>query len=754
MSDRTSVLLGLGLITVLGLICALRFEMAADIRHFLPAGEDVRLARVSRLLADSDQARTLVLAVGGDNLAHSVRLGRELQARLSEDAEVETVVGGLDGRRAAALRAGLFAHRHGLVDLDLSAEGLAAAATALKARLMLPQDAASREQVRLDPLGAWTAFLQQLRAGEGRGLGLEDGRFVSRDGEHAVLLVRTRHSAFEFDHQAPFLARLEATGVPVERAGAHPFAVHAEASIRSSVHRIAIFSALGVIVLFLAAFRSPRSLLLVFMPAGVGVLAGLATILLVSGRVHGLTLAFGASLVGVCVDYPVHLLGHQRIAGGTPRQALRSVLPGLLLGAGTTVAGFAGLMATDFPGIREIALFAGAGVSASLLATVLLVPPLAASRPPPASPALVAGLDRGLALLRRRSVGGALVLIAVALVAFGGPRLAWQDSVSALSALDPDLQAEEERVRAGVSQWDAGRLVVSFGEDLASALDAADAVAEALQAAVDSGSLVAWSGPSRLLPGPSTQTARHAAVERAEGAVLAALSTTGLRGEAFADFSRIPATLDRAALKEHGLDELFAPFVVELPSGLALLHYVEGADEAPALPEGAVFFDQGAFLDGIYAQYRRRTAALLGLGLLLVFGLLLLRYRRVGPAAAAFLPALLAGAATLSLLALFGVRPNLLHLAACLLVLSIGVDYGVFLVEQRHDRAGLRAALPSVAVAAGTTALSFGTLALSSQPALRAIGAVAGIGVLAALLLAPACLSLFRLMGSDLETRP
>ena len=108
----------------------------------------------------------------------------------------------------------------------------------------------------------------------------------------------------------------------------------------------------------------------------------------------------------------------------------------------------------------------------------------------------------------------------------------------------------------------------------------------------------------------------------------------------------------------------------------------------------------------------------------------------------------------LSLLSLLGVRPTLLHLAACLLVLSIGVDYGVFLVEQRHDPVGLRGALPSVAVAAGTTALSFGTLAISPQPALQAIGSVAGLGVLAALILAPACLSLLGGIAADLETEP
>lgn len=750
MNERASLGIGLCVVAVLATICATRFEMAADIRHFLPEGNDVRLARVSRLLADSDQARTLVLSIEGEDRDHSMHLALQLEEQLRGDPEVESVIGGLDDARAAALESTLFPRRHALVDLPETPP--AEIAESVATQLLLPQDAAARRRLLADPLAAWPAFLSELRAGEGRGLTLESGRFFSRDGDQAILLVRTTHSPFEFDHSEPLLRRIAESGVPVERAGAHMFAVEAESSIRASVHRIAAFSALGVVLLFLGAFRSPRSLLLVFLPAGIGVLAGLATVLLVSGRIHGLTLAFGASLVGVCVDYPVHLLGHQRLAGGTPREALRAVAPGLALGAATTVAGFAGLMATDFPGIREIALFAGAGVLAALGATLGLVPALAASRAPAPSTALAHRLDVVRARLMHRPTAAALVGTALVLALVGLPRIAWEDSVSALSATDPALEAEEARVRARVSQWDGGRLVVLFGDDLPSALDAAEPVHAALRAAVDAGSITAWHGPARVLPGPATQHRRVQDVADRAPSVLDALEARGLRRAPFAAFAAPPEPLDRAALAAAGLDALVQPFVVDLPEGVALLHFVAGVTDAPDVPEPAVYFDQGRFLDGIYGAYRQRTTRLLALGLCVVFAVLLLRYRRLVPALVAFLPAVLAAGATLGLLALLGVRPNLLHLAACLLVLSIGVDYGVFLVEQRDHPAGLRAALPSVAVAACTTALSFGTLAISPEPSLRAIGSVSGIGVFLALVLAPACLTLCRPFTSGLET--
>jgi predicted exporter len=83
---------------------------------------------------------------------------------------------------------------------------------------------------------------------------------------------------------------------------------------------------------------------------------------------------------------------------------------------------------------------------------------------------------------------------------------------------------------------------------------------------------------------------------------------------------------------------------------------------------------------------------------------------------------------------------GLLHVVALLLVLSMGVDYGVFLAETRDDPEGFAATVLSVLIACLSTVLAFGLLAMSASPALRAIGLTVGLGVLLSLVLAPAAL--------------
>jgi predicted exporter len=105
---------------------------------------------------------------------------------------------------------------------------------------------------------------------------------------------------------------------------------------------------------------------------------------------------------------------------------------------------------------------------------------------------------------------------------------------------------------------------------------------------------------------------------------------------------------------------------------------------------------------------------------------------------------------TIATLALLGLALDLVALAALLMVVSMGVDYGVFLVDATGDsEEEPTIALLSVFLAASTTVLGFGLLALSEHPLLRVIGLTAWIGMSACALLAPTTLVLLGERGSS-----
>ena len=82
--------------------------------------------------------------------------------------------------------------------------------------------------------------------------------------------------------------------------------------------------------------------------------------MLLFGSLHGITLAFGMTLLGVAVDYPLHLFSHLR-DDETPQSTLRRVWPTLRLGVLTTALGYLAMVFSDFDGLRQLAVFAIGG---------------------------------------------------------------------------------------------------------------------------------------------------------------------------------------------------------------------------------------------------------------------------------------------------------------------------------------------------------------------------------------------------------
>jgi predicted exporter len=303
---------------------------------------------------------------------------------------------------------------------------------------------------------------------------------------------------------------------------------------------------------------------------------------------------------------------------------------------------------------------------------------------------------------------------------------------------------------------DAGGFVVALGGDEETALQRNDAVYGRLATAREAGLLDEFRSIHPFLWSRSLQErnfATLAGLPDLPARLLRSLEAEGFRPEAFLPFVEAlnedpPEPLELNDLLDSPLRDLVSTFHVETADGVALLTFLRGVEDPVALEaaladlEDVYLFDQQRFLTEVYGSYRERTTVLILIGLVAVIGLLQLRYRRLRLSLAAAAPALLAATSTLALLSLTGTPINLLHLLGLLLVLSMGVDYSIFLLEARSDTERSAAAMLSLTIACISTCLALGLLATSGFPALRALGTTTGVGVLLSLFLAPTALVL------------
>jgi predicted exporter len=775
--SRRAALAVIGSALLMLAYCALHLRLGTNLQHFLPDSRRSKLAEISTLLADSAFTRTMVLSIESSTLANSIAAARELAEVMREEPEVAWVRSGVDPTQLEQLYAVYFPRRLLFLSDEpereipalLTDDALRAQARALEAELASPLGDLFAKTAAADPLASFRKIVERLRASESS-LELVDGQFVTPDGNYAILLLGTRASAFDSGAQMRLLADLDAAfaaiaarrggALQLESAGANRFAVAAERDIKRDVYAIGACSFLGVAALFLLFVGGWRAFSIVSVPPLAGILVATTCGLALLGSLDGLTMAFGASLMGIGIDYSNHVLIHNRLSASpeTPTATVRRIRSSLTLGAVTTIASFGGLAATAFPAFREMSLFAAVGIGAALLASLKLLPALIPFAPalPDRSAVAAAWLGRRFAALERAP--RALLLAPIALLpicAVALTKLEWVDDMSELTDLPRALIEEGRSVRERVASMDSSRFAIGVARDAESAVALDDRIAAAIERAIAAGELEGSRSLHSLLWSEALQRRNWellSADPTLPSRLDAAFVAEGFRPGAFAPFDAAlaapaPSPLTLAELEASPLADLLTPFVFPLGDEIAVISYLRGLRAPEALRDrlesldGVHLLDQGSFVDDIYGEFRVTTLEQIGVGGILVLSILALYYRRWRPVIAAFLPSLLVAALLLATLALLGVRANLLHAMSLIMVMGMGVDYGIFLVDSSADRQALGATMLSLLMSCLTTAFVFGTLAISSQPALRAIGVTTGLGIVLCYLLAPVTLA-------------
>jgi len=765
-------MLAVALLALLAIYCARALRVANDLSVFLPVSADDRAAELSRALALADPSRVLVFTVEAAAPDAARDAARVLARALAKRPELAWAEAGPAPDLVAEMERLLFARRYQLVDVrslapgasDLSDEALGLAAARLKDSLLTPLGPLVSRIAERDPLLVFLAVLERLRGLRIGELTVADGQYMTDDGRAAVVLSSTVAGVLDSERQSEAIAAIDdeieglrerlPQGVAVEYTGVGRFAVRSQDRMLADATRIGVVSTVAVLLVFIAILGSVRLLLASMAVVLAGLLSGLAAVLLAYGQIHALTLGIGMTLIGVCEDFPVHYFSHW-LAGDDhelPRATMRRLWPALFLGAATTVVGFAALGLTSYAGLREVALFAAAGVTGALVVTWLLLPPLAMPRPSfDGGRMLVARLTASLGpKLTRPAARAAALIIVLAVALLGGPRVVLDRSLASLNQLDSSMLEADARVRARAGMSHFGSVVVAIGDDDETALRANDRVASRLAEYVARNEMKRPATLHAVLPSEESQRRSFDAVaaDASVGArVLAAFQREGFRSDAFDPFLRELATLQFDALtlddlRGTSLERVAAAFRVPVGDRVGVLTFVAPGTDTAVLREAlieyddVVVFDQRQAIDEAYSGYQSELARVLWVGMAAVFLLTVAQYRGLARAIAVCLPSVLAIVFTICALSLCGVALNMMHLAALVLVFAMGVDYAIFFEQSSREASEGAATLASVAVASTTTILGFGLLAMSDIPALRSIGQTTGLGITTSAVLA------------------
>lgn len=530
--------------------------------------------------------------------------------------------------------------------------------------------------------------------------------------------------------------------VDIQHTGVIFYAAHGTESAKGEISTIGLGSLIGIFVLVLVVYRSTLPLALALLSITTGLFCAYVLTISLFGSIHLFSLVFGASLIGVSIDYAFHFLTDRLNAGAkwNSVEGIKQLLPAITLGLITSLIGYLGMLIAPFPGLQQLSLFSAIGLTAAYF-TVVCWYPVLASKPNkhhviPAQRALSQWLLVWQQPLIRLVLPFSLLIASV----FGVTQAKYDDDIRQLQALPQVLQQQEREIKAITGVGGSQQLLLVRAKTEEALLQKLERVSDKLE---QSGDFGGFQSISRYVPSQKTQQENYQLVtdlykQQADAyqkviqqkqalSALQAYQALTIEG-----FLASPISETVGFLWLGHIDDVFASVITfnqEVDSA-TLSEFAKNND--------ATYLNKAEEISTLFAQYRQRITELLLMAYGAIFLLLLPRYK-VKQAFLIVLPPFIAGCAGLAVTVLTGVPLNLFNLLALMLILGIGIDYTLFFAEQnkQEDNSHKESTLLAISLSALTTILSFGLLALSETQAIHSFGITVLTGIIVAWLLAP-----------------
>jgi predicted exporter len=725
-------------------VLATRLELSFDLSAFFPRQTTLAHDVLLEQLRNGPGSRLLVIGISGAPGRQLTEASSRLLRELVLYPEFAVVQNGEFPDVDQAVPEPIDRYYLLLDDIDYRGEAIGAALESRLRDLSFGGGGSLRQLIARDPFLVTLDIVDRLAP-----VDMSGEVWIAGNGS-AVLMAATRAPGTDLSAQTAAVGAVrtafaslpgtEEMGLEITGVGA--FGVELKDTIRNEAQKLSILATAALCLVLLLVYRKPRVVFLATVPIGMGFLLGLTVASLAFDSVHGITLAFGFTLMGVAVDYPLHLFSHARLGGPA---AISGIWSTMKLGAISTCLAYVALAMSGSEGLAQLGVFTTVGVGTAALVTRYWLPVL-----------LPAENAQAVAAPAARKPGlnyvPAVAIFLVALVALQVTDRAgvWDDRLSSLSPVPEPRLRTDMALRSAAGAPDMRYQLVTHERSLESLLVASEAAESRLRDAADDGLLRGWRSVSQLLPSHELQRRRQAAIPdepTLRSRLGEAVSRTPFRAEAFAPFLEAAAAarqlppLEAADLQGTLLQPWLDSHLLELRGQWVALTSVIGPSPE-ALAERVQSFGTNAELvdlqqSSVELMQRYRTGAITTVLLAALAIVVLIWFQRRGPGHVVWIVLTVTAslAATVAVVSVFHHQLTVIHLVALLLVLGLGLDYALFL--SRTESGAARACTNEAVLAcAMSTTVAFGILATSSIPVLKFIGLTVATGSVCSYVLA------------------
>jgi 1-acyl-sn-glycerol-3-phosphate acyltransferase len=522
---------------------------------------------------------------------------------------------------------------------------------------------------------------------------------------------------------------------------------------------ITVSIAIILLLVFISIFfRSRRTFIIVFLPVVFGALVALAFITIIKGEISAISLGIGAVLLGICVDFSLHIYSHFR-ENGSVKLVLKNLTTPIILSSLTTASAFLSLYFINSEALNDLGLFAAISIIAAALFSLIVLPHLL-GKPIEKGNNKQTIIDKIAAypLSRNKYIKLSVVLITIVLFFFS-KKVSFDADMMKNNYMSEELQNTEQRINSITSVSKKTIYIVSSGRTIEEAKHNNTNTTKIindlkLKHVIDGAAVL-----NNVIPSIDEQnkaikkwndywSTRYDSVEIW---LNNASSKTGFRDGAFSSFLQFIVE-DHKPIesgKSQIINELFLDnFIIETDSLSAIINVLKVDNTNNDINQVYNAFND---IDNVWIIDKRLITSefvtilqnnlnkLVIISLTLVFIILLLAYGRIELTIITMVPIIISWIWTVGIMGILGIDFNIFNVIILTFIFGLGIDYSIFimrglLLNYKLGTEGIQSYKISVILSGITTLVGIGVLIFAKHPALRSIATMSIIGILSVIL--------------------
>ena len=607
-----------------------------------------------------------------------------------------------------------------------------------------------------DPLVMGFDFLSLLNINRGSGYATKFDGVVANDGKAYIKIFNAyflsedyenSKSLYELDKKINEYAKKN--GINAFLYCPHLYYLESYRKINSEISLIFIFSIILTFLVFYLFFNRISILLYAVMPILGGFALTFLTIAIFKKNYGGISIAFGATIVGIAIDYVVHYISKITLYP-TLKEFREKVSFSLFLGCGTTLLIFIILLFSDIASLQEIGLIGFLGVLFCFLLAFFVLQSII---PPEKYKVTIRVLN--MPKTNKYIFIGWVVFIIIIIcgVIFGK----FENDLKAMDNKHPKLDNRIAKIQNHFNQSTFSNFLV-FTTDNGEYIDNKEYFNnkdKILENASRAFNLLYKNNREFYFMSPSFFYVPYNIIMQRKEFIKKnfdidlfkkVLSKSDFQENVFDNFISNIKNIDSLEISGIPLyiDNIIDKMFIDIKGQEYLLIQINNSKNGEIIESilennNINYFIVNAFKDSAegLVDFEKKAVILIFIALILIMIILFVVYKNIFCGLLAILPPLMAVLSCIATATFTGRGVNIMHITSSIILIGIGVDYGIYVTtafKHNYSDKEKNMTYQSILICALTTLAGFGVLTFSSNQAVFSLGSGMFAGIVTAFL--------------------